>query len=365
MRTLFKLKTNFKSTHHLNQKPLKYSIQWLFSCLIGLSALLLFSCSSGQTNAYSYPIAPEHFDSRFMQLKFNGSIVFKSSRFNSIPIKELSGIAWDKDDQVLYAVSDEGYLYQLKVTFKNNQLHDLKVVFATNLIDSNGIPLKGKYRDSEGLSTLYTNNGKQGDTQLLISFENKPRIVKFSTKGRMISSIKLPKKINKKSKFLHKNKALESVAYHPEFGVVTAAEYPIKYRPKSIQTLFSSNGKEWNFERSKAPNSGITGLEILENGDVLILERSYKNPFIPVVINLRRLQLDKCDKNQLCTAETVARFNASEGWSIDNFEGLAHYKDNQYFMISDDNNSLFQKTILVLFEVIGKVEPNKKLSIKK
>ena len=163
-----------------------------------------------------------------MRLNLNGSIALKSSSYNSIPIKELSGIAWDKDDQILYAVSDEGYLYHLKITLNKNQLHDLKVVLATKLFDNNGIPLKGKYRDSEGLSTLNSNNDKQGDTQLLISFENKPRIAKFSTKGRMISKIRLPKKINKKSRFSHKNKALESVAYHSKYGVITAAEYPIK-----------------------------------------------------------------------------------------------------------------------------------------
>ena len=356
MRKYSNLKSDFQSTQHSNQKPLKYSFQWLFSCLIGFISLLLFSCSSGQTNAYSYPVAitPEHIDTHFMQLKLNGSIALKSTIFNSIPVKELSGIAWDNDEKILYTVSDEGYLYHLEVTINNNQLDGVKVIFAVKLVDSSGNPLKGKYRDSEGLSTLNTNNGKQGDTQLFISFENKPRIVKFSTKGRMISAIKLPKKINKKSKFRHKNKALESVAYHPKYGVITAAEYPIKYRTQTIQTLFSSTGKEWSFERSKAPNSGITGLEILENGDVLVLERAYKNPFIPVVINLRRLQLDQCNKDRLCKAEAIARFDASDGWSIDNFEGLAHYKDNQYFMISDDNNSIFQKTILVLFEVIDK-----------
>ena len=363
MGTKIKLKSDFQRTYNKNHKPLSFFTQWLFSCLTSIAPLFLFSCSSGQTNAYDYPIAPDHIDANFMQLQLKGSIALKSSSFNSIPVTELSGIAWAKDDQILYAVSDEGYLYHLKVLLKNNQLHDLKVTFATKLVDANGIPLKGKFRDSEGLSTLNTNNGKQGDTQLLISFENKPRIVRFTTKGTMISKIKLPKKISKKSKFSHKNKALESIAYHSNYGVITAAEYPIKNRPKDIQTLFSSRGKEWNFERSKAPNSAITGLEILENGDVLVLERAYKNLFMPVVINLRRLRLDQCDEDKLCTTEIVARFDASEGWSIDNFEGLAHFKDNQYFMVSDDNNSPLQKTILVLFEVI-ETKKTKKLTKK-
>lgn len=358
MRKNTQLKDYFQRAQHSTQKPLKNSIQWLFSCLIGFSSLFLFSCSSGQTKPDSYPITitPKYIDTDFMQLKLNGSIALKSTTFNAIPVKELSGIAWDNDEELLYAVSDEGYFYHLKVSLKNNQLDGLKVVYAVKLSDSNGNPLKGKYRDSEGLSTLNTNNGKKGDTQLLISFENKPRIEKFSPKGRMISQIKLPKKIRKKNKFSSKNKALESVTYHPKYGVITAAEYPIKNRDKNIQTLFSSNGKEWNFERSKAPNSAITGLEVLPNGDVIVLERAYLNPITPVVINLRRLQLDQCRKNKVCKTEAIARFDAADDWSVDNFEGLAHYKANQYFMISDDNNSVFQKTILVLFEVIDTKE---------
>ncbi|TCJ87844.1 esterase-like activity of phytase family protein [Cocleimonas flava] len=366
MRTYTKLKPRFQKnqndSQNEKQKPLKNSIQWLISFFIGFSSLLLFSCSSGQTNPNSYPIAitPKHIDTDFMQLKLNGSIALKPSTFNTIPVQELSGIAWDNDEKLLYAVSDEGYFYHIKVSLKNNQLDAMQVVYAARLTDSEGIPLKGKHRDSEGLSTLNTNNGKPGDTQLIISFENKPRIEKFSTKGRMISTIKLPKKIRKKNKFSHKNKALESVTYHPKYGVITAAEYPIKNRDDSIQTVFSSKGKEWNFERSKAPNSAITGLEVLANGDLLVLERAYKNPITPVVINLRRLQLDQCNTDRLCKTQAIARFDAADDWSIDNFEGLAHYKDNQYFMISDDNNNIFQKTILVFFEVIDAEESNKK-----
>ena len=179
MRTNIKLKQRFQN----NQKPLNNSLQWLFSFFIRLSSLLLFSCSSGQTKPNSYPISitPKHIDADFMQLKLKGSVALKSSIFKSIPVAELSGIAWDNDEKILYAVSDEGYFYHLKVILKNNQLSGLHVIYATKLTDTEGKPLKGSHRDSEGLSTLNTNNGKQGDTQLLISFENKPRIVKFTT----------------------------------------------------------------------------------------------------------------------------------------------------------------------------------------
>jgi hypothetical protein len=40
-----------------------------------------------------------------------------------------------------------------------------------------------------------------------------------------------------------------------------------------------------------------------------------------------------------------------DGWNLDNFEGLTHYKDNIYLMISDDNGFFLQSTILTMFEI--------------
>jgi len=47
----------------------------------------------------------------------------------------------------------------------------------------------------------------------------------------------------------------------------------------------------------------------------------------------------------------LARFDTDDGWNIDNFEGLAKVSKNKYLMISDDNDSFLQKTLVVLFEV--------------
>jgi hypothetical protein len=37
---------------------------------------------------------------------------------------------------------------------------------------------------------------------------------------------------------------------------------------------------------------------------------------------------------------------------VDNFEGIAHHRDNRYFLVSDDNNSALQSTVLVYFEIL-------------
>jgi hypothetical protein len=44
--------------------------------------------------------------------------------------------------------------------------------------------------------------------------------------------------------------------------------------------------------------------------------------------------------------------DSQKGWHIDNFEGLTKVGKNLYLMVSDDNESIFQKTLFVLFELI-------------
>ncbi|MCF6189624.1 MAG: esterase-like activity of phytase family protein [Cocleimonas sp.] len=286
-----------------------------------------------------------------MNIQLQGSIALKPIFKNSLPVHELSGIAWDEDEQLLYAISDEGLLYHLSVNSEKNKLNSVKVISAMRLMSYKGSALRGKYSDSEGLSILNANNGKKGDSELIISFENKPRIAKYSTQGKFLSSIKMPKKLTKKKYFRHKNKALESVTVHPKYGILTAAEYPLKSHKKSQQTLYSSSGKEWHFPTEKDKNSAITSLDILKNGDVLVLERAYVNLFTPIVITLSRVSLNKCDKSRSCKKETIARLTGADGWLLDNFEGLAHYRDNQYFLVSDNNKNPLQKTLMILFEV--------------
>lgn len=334
------------------QKPLTFICQRLFLWLLIIPVTLLSACSSLTANAYYYPITPENVNTRFMNTHILSSFLIKSKKYNSLPIVEFSDLAWDEDEQLLYVISDEGYLYHLKLSLTENTLKSVEIVFATRLKDKQGKKLKGKFRDAEGLALRNANNGKQGDSKLIISFELKPRIVNYSPKGKFINKASLVRNLHKKRFYRHQNNALESVALHPKYGILTAAEKPLKRKPLTQQSVYSSDGKEWNFEASKTKNSSITAIEVLPNGDVLILERAYNGLLSPIIITLRQLHIGKCKKDKLCDTSLIAKFNSANDWKLDNFEGLTHFRDNQYFMVSDNNNNPLQKTILVLFEVI-------------
>ena len=324
-----------------------------------ISSFFLSACGQIQANpdndTIPYDITPKEFDNKNAKIKIHNSLALKSTTVNALPIVELSGIAFDTDENLLYAVSDEGMLYHIKLTIKKNKLKKLKVIYATKLKNKRGIALKGKKKDSEGLSLTNANNGIKGDTKLIISFEGKPRIARYSTKGFKLSKVTIPKFLSDKKSYRGNNKALESVVNHPTYGILTAAEFPLKKDDMKSQSIYSvstfSPQKVWRFPASKADNSAITDIEVLPGGDLLIMERAFSNPFTPIVMNLSRLKLKQCDQKRSCKIEKIARFSSADGWRLDNFEGLTHIEGNQYLAVSDNNKNPLQETLFVLFEL--------------
>lgn len=315
-----------------------------------LSTLFLIACGS-VAHSYSYrmSLTPDGFTgNQYMKTKLLGSIALSSAKTNGIPMVELSDIAWDGKTQTLYGLSDNGYLYTMKLKFSNNQLLNANIIKAVKLKGANKKVLSGANRDSEGLDLIRNNNR----VELIISFEGNSRVDRYTTNGDYLGQITLPKKIANKRNYRHGNKALESVVVHPKFGVITAGELPLKANFINTQTVYSQHGKEWNFPRYEAAESSITALEVLPNGDILVLERAFSGIFQPLVISLRQLQVNRCDSKNNCPIKDLAVFSSANGWNMDNFEGLTHITGNRYLMVSDDNKSPLQQTLMVMFEVL-------------
>jgi hypothetical protein len=84
-----------------------------------------------------------------------------------------------------------------------------------------------------------------------------------------------------------------------------------------------------------------------------VLERAWAGIKKALVISLSEIDLDHCGGKKQCSVKRIAIFSSEDGWLLDNFEGLAHYKNGNYFMVSDDNESAFQSTLLILFQING------------
>ena len=297
-----------------------------------LISLLLFS------TLFSLDIRPPNYngDVRFIkQIELN-------SKFSGFNFSEISDLAYDKKHNILYMISDEGILYRYRARFSKNDF-SLIPISATYLKRKNGKRLRKWKRDTEGMAL----NSKG---EIFISREGKPKITKFSPNGVKIKNLKLPKYL-RRVKLRSRNKSLESLAFHPKYGLLTALEWPPKGVPPHFQTIYSLSGKVWHFYMENYKKNGISEIEVMDDGNILVLERAYNGIFGKFVVTLKKVFLNRCDKNHICKSKVLFKIDSAKGWHIENFEGLARVGKNRYLMISDDNKNFFEQTLLIYFEI--------------
>ena len=294
---------------------------------------------------------------RIGKLRLLGLLQLPSRTLQGMRFSGLSGLAWDEDNNLLYALSDHGVLFHLRPVFRNGQLVDVTFVHAAALIDPRTHkPVRWKRSDSEGLDVLNGRNGKQGDTELLVSFEREPRIGRYRPDGTFIADVPLPAVLRDVQRYRGGNKMLESVCLHPREGILTAPELPLD-NATEFARLYRMDGSAWRFPASRG---GIVALECLPNGDVLVMERDYSTLSLHWLITLRRLHLPAgTPPETLLATETIAVLDSYQGLHVDNFEGLARHHGNRFFMVSDDNDVFIQRTLLMYFELDEPVRQNK------
>jgi len=308
-----------------------------FSLWIGLALSTLSACSSPAVTAG---------DAKPLSINVLSHFTVPREDFAGVTLSELSGLAWDEDEQLLYAVSDRGRLFHFQLRIEGDELLAVTPVFAAGLVDAKDKPVRA--RDSEGLEVLNANNGKKGDSQLVVSFEHGPRLLRMSPQGKQIGEERIHKTLQDRKRYREPNAMLESVVQHPRYGLITAPERPLKGQPDNLHTVFSAK-QQWSFMAYPAANSSITGLEVLPDGALLVLERAWSGILNPMVISLRRVDLAACSKSGACQAQDLAVYSSI--FSVDNMEGLTHIRGNLYLMVSDDGQRDLLRTLLTLFRV--------------
>ena len=308
-----------------------------------LSLLLVFL----EAGISTINIMPRLQSKQTMGIKILDQKRLSFERIQGVKFTELSDVTYDSKTHILYMVGDKGSLFSFRAVF-GASIETLSPLAAVKLKNKKGKRLKKWKRDSEGLTL-------DGKGRLLISFEGKAKIGWFHKNshkaGSLIRKYKLPKQLKATRNYRSKNKSLEALAWHKRYGILTATEWPLKQDHKKRQTIYALSGKQWHFKAEPEGKSSVVAMEVMDDGNVLVLERSYTGIFSPFVITLKKVMIKNC-KSDICPSEVLVKMNNHKGWDIDNFEGLAKVGKNRYVMISDDNENFYQKTLLIYFEVL-------------
>ncbi|GJM04633.1 MAG: hypothetical protein DHS20C09_06240 [marine bacterium B5-7] len=267
---------------------------------------------------------------------------------------EFSGLAWDHDQKQLTILSDRGFIIHTTPSFEKNRLVNLTLNSYHFLKDKNGKRLKHRLSDSEGLALKNAKNNIEGDTELIISFERVPRIIKFTTKGNYISQYTLANKLDDIKNYAGANKSLEAITQHPKFNIITGPERPLKNTSDNLLSLHTINDEVWHFKPESKDYGSLVGLTTLPDNRLVALERIYSNIFAGVTSVIHLITLD----TGTIQVQQLSKLDPSASYFNENFEGIAWHKDNRFFMISDDNDNIFQRTLLVYFEIpnLGSLE---------
>ena len=250
---------------------------------------------------------------------------------------ELSGLAWDQDEQLLYAVSDLGHIIHFKVDVRGNKIASVEEVFYGPLELTVG---QETFHDTEDLVAINSANGKQGDSEIAVVFEDGPAAARFSSKGQFVESIPLPGPLLDRDSYRQANQRLESIALTPDHGFLIGPQTPLVGQSRKRHTLYATDGSQWRYKAVKKHRTSTKALEQMPDGTLLVVEALNDGGFLGAIglggkeAHIRRLDLGHCENPKKCP---VVDYRTSTGEPIrGRFEGITNITDDLFLMVTDE-----------------------------
>lgn len=248
-------------------------------------------------------------------------------------LTEVSGLAWDAETQVLFAVSDRGLLYRLALDHPGGQ-----PPAAPRLLSARRLGASGRGRlDAEGLSLVPARHSPSGQTELLVATEGPARVLRYNTDGDWLGEWPLPAALAGSRALRRGNSQLEAVATHPQLGLLVAAEAPTTAGPLARHEVHSAS-RSWTFATGGGRQVRLKAMDVLQDGRLLVPERAQAGPGGGPVNRLLEVDLAACGGSIPCPVR-VRRVLDSET-DADNHEGMTVLGEGhgglQVLLVSDD-----------------------------
>jgi hypothetical protein len=264
-------------------------------------------------------------------------------------ISELSGLAWDADEQRLYAISDRGVLFRFSVTLGANGQLEVEPIAASRLVP----PAGSNTVDAEGLAVTGADDGIRGNSELLVATEGQPRVIRYTLAGEPLGTLALPGGLDDPERFRRSNAMLEAVAVHPTHGLLVAAEAPLEGERAAHHRVFAAE-RSWSFPSYPAHNARLKGMDVMDDGRLLVLERAEsgkgkgKGKGKTMMVALREIDLNACAAAQACAVRELAVLDRAD--ETDNFEGLTYLGDGRVMIVSDDRGNSGRSTTFTVLQ---------------
>jgi hypothetical protein len=253
----------------------------------------------------------------------------------------LSGLSIGVDGK-LYAVSDRGYWLSAGMQMDpNGTLLDLTDWRIAPILTMTNTPVTGRLRDAEALA-------QARDGSFLVAFEGVHRIWRYSPPPKTFESTPVAVPIPSAMARAPNNGGIEGLTMLPD-GRLLALTEELKNPDGSFKGWLIDDSQFVELSYAPAEGFRVTDCAALNNGDVLVLERRY----VPIGILSARLTLVKANSLQPgAKLDGKELLKLEQPLAVQNFEAVAAQqtsKGTMIYIVSDDNYSPFQQTLLLQF----------------
>jgi hypothetical protein len=285
---------------------------------------------------------------RFGKLEYRSGLVLTSS-FSGFG--GLSAFRFlDPKGERFISVSDQGAWFTGRIVYSGRAMAGLTDVEAAPLLFMDGKPITDHgWYDSESLAI-------DGDIAY-VGLERVNQVMRFDLSKRFISARGDVVPLPAFAKRLPDNQGVEALVMVPKglplAGTLVALSERGLNADGNLIAFLVGGPSPGQFSVRRTDKFDISDAVILPSGDLLILERKF-SLFSGVGIRIRRIALASIAPGALVDGPAI--FNAGLGQEIDNMEGIdAHVTpggDTVLTMISDDNFSMIQRTLLMQFTLV-------------
>ena len=284
---------------------------------------------------------------RFGSLEYRSGLVLTSS----FPgFGGLSAIRLDAKGERFTSLSDKGTWFTGRIVYSGREMTGLADVEAAPMLGPDGRPITARgWFDSESLAF--------DGSIAYVGLERVNQVLRFDfsmggtrSRGQVVP---LPLAARK----LPFNKGLEALVFVPKGMPLAGTLIAISERgldPSGNLIAFLVGGQTpGQFSVLRTENFDVSDAVLLASGDLLILERKF-SLLSGIGIRIRRIPLTSVMPGAVVDGPSI--FNADLGQEIDNMEGIdvhvTEEGDTVLTMVSDDNFSLIQRTLLLQFTLV-------------
>nr|WP_208408458.1 esterase-like activity of phytase family protein [Variibacter gotjawalensis] len=283
---------------------------------------------------------------RFGALEFRGGLVLTS---DAKDFGGISSIRVERDGKRFLAVTDKGRWLRGRIDYQGDKPSGIADVEIAPILGADGKPMPRRYYDSESLA-------ESGGT-VWVGYERVHQIFRFDYGKQGLLARGQPVRMPPETKKMPSNKGIEGLVAVPPglplAGTLIALSEKALDENGNILGYLIGGKSPGSFAIKRIGEFDITDAALTPAGDLLILERAFS--FLRGAgMRIRRVSLSAVQPGALLDGPVL--IEADWSFNIDNMECLSVHAGDKgetvLTIVSDDNFSSWQRTLLLQFTLI-------------